>query len=342
MRTAVVCFAFAFALSAAEYTDRVTRSYPTKTGAKLVFAADYGAIEVVTGAAASIALELDRKVDTDSKQEADRIFQDLEIQQTEVAGEMRIQARFRQGWKPRSEVTGRRRQICQNDQCLEWANQLREHRFRLTVPQQYNVDLETRGGSISVADLRGSANARTSGGSLSFGRIEGPVVGKTSGGSIRLQETNGMAEVKTSGGSIHIGGVQGAVDAATSGGSISIERAKGRVRAHTSGGPIDIKEASGPVEAKTSGGSVRAVLTRKPEADCTLSTSGGSITVAMPPDAAVDVDASTSGGGVSTEFPITVQGEIKRDSLKTKINGGGPLLMLRTSGGSIRLTKSTI
>jgi hypothetical protein len=341
MRTAVACFVFALGLSAAEFTDHVTKSYPAKPGGKLVFASDFGAIDVAAGAG-GIALELNRRVETDSKQEADRIFQDLEITQTEAAGVVRIEARFRSGWKPRSEVNRRGRQICHNEQCLEFADRLREHRFRISVPQQYNVELETRGGSISVADLKGSATARTSGGSLSFGRIEGPVSGRTSGGGIRLQETNGTANVKTSGGSIHIGGVQGEVDAQTSGGSISIERAKGSVRAHTSGGPIDIKEASGPIDARTSGGSVRAVLTSKPQAACTLTTSGGSITIALPPDAAVDVDATTSGGGVTTEFPVTVQGSLNRHSLKTKINGGGPLLTLRTSGGSIRLQKATI
>jgi hypothetical protein len=342
MRLIVACLAFVFALSGAEFSDRLTKSYPAKSGGKLVFEAEYGSIEVITSDAQNIALELERRVDADSKQDADRIFQDLDIQQTEMSGETRIAARFRTGWKPRSDVRGRSRQICHDDKCLEYASQLREHRFRLTVPRQFNVETQTRGGSVSIADLQGSAQARTSGGSLSFGQIRGPVSGRTSGGSIKLQGTTGTAEVKTSGGSIHIGSVEGQVDAATSGGSITIERAKASVRAHTSGGPIEIREVSGPVDAKTSGGSVRATLTRQPEAPCSLATSGGSITVALPPDAKVDVDASTSGGGVSTEFPITVQGELNRHALKTKINGGGPVLTLRTSGGSIRLQKSTI
>jgi hypothetical protein len=342
MRLAVVCFACALAVSGAEFSDRLTQSYAARPGGKLVFESEYGSIQVITGDVQNIGLELERKVDTDSKQEADRIFQDLDIQQTEAAGETRIQARFKTGWKPKDEVRGRARRICHDDKCLEYASQLREQRYRLTIPRQFNVDLQTRGGSVAVADLQGSARARTSGGSLTFGQIQGPVSGATSGGNIRLQGTTGTAEVKTSGGSIHIGSVEGQVEAATSGGSITIEHAKAAVRARTSGGPIEIREVSGAVDAKTSGGSVRAILTRQPEAPCTLATSGGSITVALPPNAGVDVDAVTSGGGVSTEFPITVQGEINKHSLKTKINGGGPLLTLRTSGGSIRLQKSTI
>jgi hypothetical protein len=341
MRFAVAIAAFTCALSGAEFSDRLTKSYPAKPGGKLVFSAEYGAIEVVTADAQNIAVEVERKVDADDKAEADRIFQDLDIQQMEAAGETRITAKFKNGWKPESQVSGRRR-ICRDGNCLEYASQLRDFRYKLTLPRKFDVDLSTRSGAVSVADLLGSANARTSGGSLTFGRIQGPVVGKTSGGSIRLAETTGTADLKTSGGNIHIGAAEGQVDAATSGGSISIERARASVRARTSGGNIEVKEVAGLLDAKTSGGGVRAVLTRQPDAPCTLATSGGSINVALPPDAKVDVDAVTSGGGVSTEFPVTAQGDMKRNVLKTKINGGGPVMTLRTSGGSIRLTKSTI
>ena len=54
---------------------------------------------------------------------------------------------------------------------------------------------------------------------------------------------------------------------------------------------------------------------------------------------AVDVDAHASGGHVETDIPVTVQGEISRSTLKAKINGGGPELYLRTSGGSIHIKK---
>lgn len=334
--------ALAVTLSGADFSDRLTKSYNAKSGGKLVFDAEYGAIDVVTADTQNISLVLERKVEADDQAEANRIFQDLAIEQTDSEGAVRLTAKFKNGWKPQRDVRDGNRRICHDGKCLEYASQLREHRYRLTVPRSFNVDLATRGGAVSVADLEGAATARTAGGSLSFGRIQGPVTGRTSGGSIRLQETNGTADVKTSGGSIHIGSVNGKVDAATSGGSISIERAKGSVTARTSGGGINVKEVSGLVDAKTSGGSVHAVLTQQPGAACTLATSGGNISVSLPPDAKVDVDAVTSGGGVSTEFPITTETEKKRNSLKAKLNGGGPVMTLRTSGGSIRVTKSTI
>jgi len=51
----------------------------------------------------------------------------------------------------------------------------------------------------------------------------------------------------------------------------------------------------------------------------------------------LNLDAKTSGGRVHTDFPVTVRGEISRRMLKAELNGGGPELYLRTSGGSIHI-----
>lgn len=192
-------------------------------------------------------------------------------------------------------------------------------KFNVTVPLQYHVDLKTSGGSIAVSDLEGNAKTRTSGGSLKFGKIKGRVDGRTSGGSIQLEGCEGPADVHTSGGSIKIGAV------------------KGNVEAHTSGGSISVDEVMGSINANTSGGSINARISKQPENDCELRTSGGSVSVYLASDIKVNVDAKTSGGNVYTDFPVTVQGNISKKSLNAEINGGGPLLLLRTSGGGINI-----
>jgi hypothetical protein len=70
-----------------------------------------------------------------------------------------------------------------------------------------------------------------------------------------------------------------------------------------------------------------------------LTTSGGAITVHLADDMGLDVDAKASGGRIHTDFPVSIRGEISRNSLRAKMNGGGPELYLRTSGGSIYLKK---
>ncbi len=54
---------------------------------------------------------------------------------------------------------------------------------------------------------------------------------------------------------------------------------------------------------------------------------------------AVNLDASTSGGRVITKIPVTIHGELKKNALKSQINGGGPRLVLHTSGGNVRIRR---
>jgi len=53
----------------------------------------------------------------------------------------------------------------------------------------------------------------------------------------------------------------------------------------------------------------------------------------------VEVDAKASGGRVTTELPVTVQGEFSTTALQARLNAGGLKLMIRTSGGDIRVGK---
>ena len=116
-------------------------------------------------------------------------------------------------------------------------------------------------------------------------------------------------------------------------GGVTIVDVEGNVEAQTSGGAMDIADVSGRIEAVTSGGAISASFRTEPSG--VLKTSGGRIEVAFPADAGVDLDAETSGGSVSVELPVLTKGKSDRNHVVGKINGGGALLQLRTSGGNI-------
>ncbi len=195
--------------------------------------------------------------------------------------------------------------------------------FQLTVPERQELNLRTSGGTIRVDGIEGTLAAHTSGGSIRAGRIDGAVDLHTSGGKVQVEHVAGAARAKTSGGSIRLGTVHGPVDAKTSGGS------------------VEVAAAHGAIQAKTSGGSIRAAFAMQPEGPSSLRTSGGSITVRLAADLAFEINARTSGGSVSTDFPVktTVEGKQRNNRLAGSLNGGGPELALRTSGGSIRLRR---
>lgn len=144
-------------------------------------------------------------------------------------------------------------------------------------------------------------------------------------------------DVDTAGGSIKIQDLNGRVDANTSGGSIKLGRIDGLVDVNTSGGSIKVDEVTGTIRAHTSGGSIKANISKQPTGDSKLTTSGGSIKVYLAEDIAVDLSARTSGGRVKSDFDVN--GETSKRSIRGKINGGGPKLTLKTSGGSVKVMK---
>jgi DUF4097 and DUF4098 domain-containing protein YvlB len=296
----------------------IRKSFNVAPGGKLTIHADRGSIDVKSSGTDKVEIEVTREP---GRGAAADILEKHQVTFNQEGNDVIVEARM-------------------PGQKLGWlrGNNLKVH-YAVTVPAKYNVNLKSSGGSITVIDLEGDARSETSGGSLTFGQIKGPVYGRTSGGSVHVKGATRDVDVETSGGGIQVGDAGGNVMAHTSGGSIRIGDVKGAVSAGTSGGGIEVNSAAGPVNAHTSGGSIHAAISEQPKGACTFETSGGGIEVKMASNIAADLEAQTSGGSVSTEFPVTVQGELKKNHLHSKLNGGGPKITLGTSGGSIRIKK---
>lgn len=209
--------------------------------------------------------------------------------------------------------------------------------YEVHLPHNATVFIETSGGAIEIEDIEGDIDLDTSGGRIAVAQIQGNVNADTSGGGIRISGVTGDVRADTSGGSISVETVDGRVVADTSGGGISIRDVSGDIEADTSGGPIEIVGAGGKVNADTSGGGVSATFARGNRAGGSLSSSGGPVTVTVDPSVGLDIDASTSGGSVRTDLPITVQGSVSKSALRGRLNAGGAMLKLRSSGGGIRI-----
>jgi DUF4097 and DUF4098 domain-containing protein YvlB len=280
----------------------IHRNFNVHAGGTITIDADLGDIKVTSGAS-NVSVDVIRRAKTSSSERANELFKDLDVQFSQAQNDVHIHARYNHptSW-------------------FHWNNDL-EVRFVVNVPAQYNVDLRTSGGDIAVSDLAGAAKVRTSGGDVTLGRIDGIVDAYTSGGDVSMTGSRAAATLSTSGGDIKVG------DAA------------GSLTAKTSGGSIEIGEASGAIDASTSGGSIKARVSGQPHADSKLSTSGGGITIHVASNVRLDIDAHTSGGDVASDVPITIQGKQDDSSLNGKLNGGGPKLVLRSSGGDIRLAR---
>jgi len=191
--------------------------------------------------------------------------------------------------------------------------------FVVSVPATFATDLKTSGGDITVGDLAAKVHARTAGGDIKLDHISADVDASTSGGNVSLAEGNASVLLRTSGGNVSVGRAVGPADLSTSGGDIKVDSVENTLR------------------ATTSGGDVRAGFAGALKGSCVLSTSGGKVTATVDKAAGFHLDASTSGGDVEADgLAIAIEhGGQDRSRLAGDVNGGGPLLKLRSSGGDV-------
>ncbi len=213
-----------------------------------------------------------------------------------------------------------------------------------------DVSLHTGGGSIKVASAKGKINAESGGGSVVVvSGMQGAVL-ETGGGSIEVQRCAGHVKASTGGGSIDLGDIGGPVEIETGGGSIRLSSAKGPVHAETGGGSIDLNGVPS-AHAETGAGSIVAkfVASGGERTDSLLETSAGDITVYLASNMNITIRASievANGHRIHSDFPeirITTEGGDygpKTVTAEGNLNGGGPVLKVRTATGDISFRRA--
>lgn len=325
MKALVSLFLLSACVATATTEEKLSKTFAASPGGTLVVEVGFGSIEIIASPARSdVSVDVSRKISRWNTSDEESFIKEnpVEFTQEDNTVTIRAQTKTRFSWSWFG----------------SWRNSNKAH-YVVQVPEQFNARVKTAGGSITVSNITGSLKAGTSGGSLHFTNIHGQIDGNTSGGGIKVVDCENEIRVNTSGGSITATGGGGMLHCNTSGGSIAVKNFNGGIAVGTSGGGITVENIQGQIRGNTSGGSIHALLVSPLTNDIDLSTSGGSVTLRAPENAAFQLDAKTSGGGVSCELPLTVQGSIQRNHMTGIVNGGGPKVHLRSSGGSINVRK---
>lgn len=214
-----------------------------------------------------------------------------------------------------------------------------------------DLRLHTNGGKIRVNSASSRLTADTLGGDLTVGTARGPVSLETNGGTIRVSHTDSDLKAETAGGNIEAGDVGGSAILETAGGTIRLNSAKGTVRAETASGAIRLGRVQGGIRAETANGPISAEFAGTKLSDSTLETAVGDITVYIPSNLACSVRAAieiASGHNIHSDFSevkITTSRDEdygpRQQSAAGTINGGGPLLRLRTNMGDIQILRAS-
>jgi DUF4097 and DUF4098 domain-containing protein YvlB len=218
--------------------------------------------------------------------------------------------------------------------------------------------LTTGGGDIRVGEVDGGLHAATAGGRVIVKTVRGDAILETAGGDIEIGDAGANVRANTAGGAVRVTSAAGSVAATTGGGPIAIGRAGGLVIARNVAGPVQVGAAagvrcesgtggvrvnnvSGPLLVSTAAGSIVAgLLSGKPMADSLLETGNGDITVLIPQDLGITIRAENAFADtvkrIVSDFPsVPVRIEGMRLVAEGQVNGGGPLLRISGTGGTI-------
>lgn len=229
------------------------------------------------------------------------------------------------------------------------------------------VEAVTGGESIQLDEIGGEAFASSGGGDIEIGRVGGNVRVETGGGNIHIASAGGHVMASSGGGALIIGEGK-AMKLATAGGAIHVNKCGGQIEASTGGGSIELKEIDGPAQVNSRGGSIHVgpvwgglhVITSSGPivvdlakggekfTDSRVETSEGNIVVYVPEDFAVTIRAAVEmarGTGIHSDFPglkITNPGRPwgpREIFAEGALNGGGPLLHVHTTNGTIEIKR---
>jgi DUF4097 and DUF4098 domain-containing protein YvlB len=121
--------------------------------------------------------------------------------------------------------------------------------------------------------------------------------------------------------------------------------AAGGVQCESGSGGIRLTNISGPMRVSTSLGNIMAtLLAGKLAADSFLATANGDITVMIPSNVGVNIraqnDMADTMRRIFTEYPaVTVRRQGRQLVAEGQVNGGGPLLQISATAGTIFIKK---
>jgi Putative adhesin len=181
---------------------------------------------------------------------------------------------------------------------------------RVDVETPANLTLEARcaDGNLTAADLHGDLTIHTSDGGQELSGLSGNLKLHSSDGHLQLRNGSGTLEARSSDGNQEIAGSFSSLQLHSSDGSITLELAEG---SHLS-------------------------------SDSRIESSDGSVTLRLPKSFPAELAVSTSDGSIQSTLPLVVDGFNSKGNsghnIRGKFNGGGSLLTIHTSDGSVHLT----
>ena len=181
----------------------------------------------------------------------------------------------------------------------------------LSIEDVGSLRLETRGSDVKLANVRGEANLRLQAGDLRAESITGPLEIDSNDCDVTLEK---------------LGAIKGVLRVNAVSGQVTVRDLRSEARIDGRGTEIDVR-----LDRPTT----LAIYNSNEPIELTLPAGG----VAL--DAAATDGQITLGPGLESQVKVTNTDGDKDQTVKGKVNGGGPTITLRVTHGDIRLLSAS-
>ena len=160
-------------------------------------------------------------------------------------------------------------------------------------------------------------------------------------GEVNAEGFEGHIDLSTVDGQLIAHKCSGQIKARAVDGNLTVDGSKGEIDAQTVDGALTLEGVWEAIDARATDGSIniRALPGSKMRSEWSIRSTDGGIQLRLPEGFAADLDASSSDGDISSNHPITVTGTTSKQRLSGKLNGGGYLLRIHSSDGSIHILR---
>jgi DUF4097 and DUF4098 domain-containing protein YvlB len=239
------------------------------------------------------------------------------------------------------------------------------HEVTLDVKVPHYVELETiesNRGNIQITGFDAAVSVNSGNGNVNVMRV-GPLRIGSRGGSVTVKEVKGTLVVRSIHGDVSIDTVSGRVDVESANGEVMVRMAEGDVRANsavgslelhcvkgrselsTASGSIAISDAGGDVDAQAVGGDISFKGLIRNDGAYRLKSLSGDVEMVIQADApGFRASLLTYSGEIETAFPLKLDSQVRQvpinRSMTGTFKGGGAQITLDSFSGSATLMKA--
>jgi hypothetical protein len=213
---------------------------------------------------------------------------------------------------------------------------------RIEVTDVAGLELEAARGETIVRRVKGRVVATHRGGEFTLEDI-GSVRLTTRGSDLRLGRVAGDSSLTVEAGDVRAGALLGPVEIDSTAADISIEdlqQARGPLRVNAVEGSIIVRGLGS--EARLDGRETEIDITMHQAASVAIFNTGDRVQVTLP-RGGVALDAISTGGRLTlperlaSQIPVSGAAGDKEQRAAGNVDGGGPTLTIRVTGGDIRI-----